>query len=138
MTIIFGGLSVLSPSSQPSDEDMVAMDVEPEYYSDDFLKTLGVSPIRVVFGLKGIFTRQGKSLKPCTVTSIEWYKNSSIDPYVILKPEVKEFMQRRFQHFVVYIWTKCKPYKISLFLNEMRDHINLNVNALRIFGHELC
>ncbi len=47
-------------------------------------------------------------------------------------------MQRCFQQFVVYIWAKCKPYKILFFLNEMKEYIDFNGNSSWIFGLELC
>ncbi len=46
--------------SQPSDEDEVPVNVESEYYCHDLLKPLEVSPLHVVFGLKGVLAKQGK------------------------------------------------------------------------------
>jgi hypothetical protein len=125
-------------SIQPCDEDVAPSDVEPEYYCHNLFKPSKVSPLHVVFSLKGVLAKQGKSFKPCTLIFVEWYRNLLINPYVISRPELLEFMQRRFQQFAMYIWIKCKPYKIPLFLNEMREYVDFNVNALRIFGHELC
>jgi len=63
--------------SQLGDEDVALTHVEPKYYCHDLLKPLGVSPLHVVFGLRGIFARQGNFLKPCTLTLTEWYRNLS-------------------------------------------------------------
>ncbi len=47
-------------------------------------------------------------------------------------------MQRCLQQFAIYIWTKCKPYKIPLFLSEMREYVDFNVNVSQFFGCGLC
>jgi hypothetical protein len=88
-------------------------DVESECYCDDLLKPLEVNPLHVVFSMRGFFTKQGKSFKPCTLTPSERYRNLSTNPYVIRRSNLHEFMYTCLQQFVVYIWTKCKPYKIS-------------------------
>jgi hypothetical protein len=54
----------------------VPPDVEPEYYYYDLFKPSKVSPFHVVFGLKGVLARQGKSFKPCTLILVEWWRNS--------------------------------------------------------------
>jgi hypothetical protein len=69
--------------SQPSDEDVVLTNVEPKYYCHDLLKLLEVNPLHVVFDLRGIFARQGKFFKPCTLTLVEWYRNLLTNFYVI-------------------------------------------------------
>ncbi len=76
---------------------MALADVKLEYYCDDLLKPSEVNPLHVVFGLRGIFAKQGKSFKPCTLTPTEWYKNPLINPYVIPRPDLQEFMQRCLQ-----------------------------------------
>ncbi len=84
-------------SNQLGDEDMTPMDIKPKYYCDDLLKPSKVNPLHVVFGLKGVFVRQGKSFKSCTLTPTEWFRNLSVDPYVIPRPDLQEFLQRCFQ-----------------------------------------
>jgi hypothetical protein len=74
--------------SQLGDEDMVFMDVEPEYYCHDLLKPLEVSPFHVIFGLRGSFARQRKFFKPCILTLVEWYRNMSANFYVIPRPNL--------------------------------------------------
>lgn len=73
-------------SIQPCDEDAAPLDVELKYYCHNLLKPFKVSPLHVVFSLKGVLAKQGKSFKPCTLISIESYRNLSIDPYVIPRP----------------------------------------------------
>jgi hypothetical protein len=75
-------------SSQPCDENAVPLDVEHEYYCHDLFKPLEVNPFHVVFGLKGVFARQGKSFKPCTLTPTKWYRNPSTYLYVIPRPKL--------------------------------------------------
>jgi hypothetical protein len=125
-------------SSQPGDEDMMPMDVKLKYYRDDLLKPSKVSPLHIVFNLKGVFARQGKSFKPCTLTPTKWYRNLSVDLYVIPRLDLQEFLQRCFQQFIMNIWTKCKPYNILLFLSDMKEYIDFNFDALQIFCCELC
>ncbi len=79
-------------SSQLGDEDMMPMEVELKYYYVDLLKPLEASPLHVVFSLKGVLAKQGKSFKPCTLTPTKWYKNPLVDPYVIPRPDFQEFM----------------------------------------------
>ncbi len=64
-------------------------------------------------------------------------KIPSIDPYAIFRPNLHEFMQMHLQQFVMYIWTKCKPYKILNFLSEMKEYANFNIDFSWIVGHEL-
>ncbi len=64
-------------------------------------------------------------------------RNPLVDPYVIPRPNLHEFMQMCLQQFVMYIWIKCKPYKILIFLSEMREYANFNIDPSWIFGHEL-
>jgi hypothetical protein len=73
------------------------MNVKPEYYRDDLLKLLDMSPLHVVFSLKGVFARQGKSFKPCILNPIEWYRNALVDPYVIPRLDLQDFMKRCLQ-----------------------------------------
>jgi hypothetical protein len=49
-------------SNQPGDEDTMPMEVELKYYYDDLRKPLEVSPLHVVFSLKGVLARQGNPL----------------------------------------------------------------------------
>ncbi len=72
-------------SSQPCDENV---DVEQKYYCHDLLKPSKVRPFQVVFGLKGVLAKQGKSFKPYTLTHVEWYRNLSTYVYVIPRPEL--------------------------------------------------
>jgi hypothetical protein len=58
-------------SNQPHDENAVPLDVEQKYYCHDLLKSSEVNPFQVVFGLKGVLARQGKSFKPCILTPTE-------------------------------------------------------------------
>jgi hypothetical protein len=62
-------------SSQPSDEDATPLDVNSEYYCQGVVEPLEVSPLHVVFALRGVLVRQGKSFKFCTLTPVEWYKH---------------------------------------------------------------
>jgi hypothetical protein len=75
-------------SSQPRDENVVLSNVEQEYYYHNLFKLSKVNPFQVVFGLKGVFARLRKSSKPCILTPIEWYRNSSMYLYVIPRPEL--------------------------------------------------
>ncbi len=75
-------------SSQLSDEDVTPANVKSKYYYHDHLKPLEVSPLHVVFSLRGVFEKQGKSFKPCTLIHAKWYRNPSIDPYVIPGPNL--------------------------------------------------
>ncbi len=61
--------------SKPSDKDETPLDVNSEYYCQGLVKPLEVSPLHVVFGLRGVLVRQGKSFKFCTLTLAEWYKH---------------------------------------------------------------
>jgi len=86
--LFIGDVSMVSidvHSRQPRDEDTTPSDVELEYYCHDFLKPSKVSPLHVIFGLNGVFARQGKSFKPCILTLTKWYRNLLADPYVIPK-----------------------------------------------------
>jgi hypothetical protein len=74
--------------NQPGDEDVAFTDVKLEYYCHDILKPLEVSPLHVVFDLKGIFARQGNFFKPCTLTLVEWYINPLTNIYVIPRPNL--------------------------------------------------
>jgi len=38
----------------------------------------------------------------------------------------------------MYNWIKWKPYKIMIFLSEMRKYVDFNVDSCQIFGHEFC
>jgi hypothetical protein len=62
-------------SSKPGDEDAALADVKLEYYCHDLLKPSKVSTLHVIFNLKGILARQGKSFKACTLFPTEWYKS---------------------------------------------------------------
>jgi hypothetical protein len=42
--------------------------------------------------MRGFFTRQGKFFKPYTLIPTKWYRNPSIDPYVIPRLDLHEFM----------------------------------------------
>jgi hypothetical protein len=87
--LFIGDVSMVSInvfSNQPHDENAVPLDVEQEYYSHNLFKPSKASPLHVVFGLKGVLARQVKSFIPCTLTPIEWYRNSSTYLYVIPKP----------------------------------------------------
>jgi hypothetical protein len=94
--------------STPINLVMKTTNVELEYYYHDLLTPPEMSPLHVVFGLRGVFAKQEKSFKPCTLIVVQWYKNSLVDPFVIPRPDLQEFMQRCLQQFLVYIWTKCK------------------------------
>jgi hypothetical protein len=47
--------------------------------------------------LKGVLAKQGKSFEPYTLALAEWYRNLLVDPYVIPRLDLQEFMQRCLQ-----------------------------------------
>ncbi len=57
--------------SQLSDENTMPVDVESEYYCHDLLKPSKVTPLHVVFGLRGVLAKQGKSFEPYTLALAE-------------------------------------------------------------------
>ncbi len=67
-------------------------DVELKCYYDDLLKPLDVNPLHVIFSMRGFFTKQGKSFKPCTLTPTKWYRNPLASPYVVPRSNLHEFM----------------------------------------------
>ncbi len=91
-----------------------------------------MSLLHVVFGLRGIFTRQGKSFEACILTPREQYRCSLFDPLVISQPRLQEFLQKCLQQFVVYIWIKHKPYKVPMVLSELREHVEVNIESFNI------
>lgn len=46
-------------------------------------------------------------------------------------------MYRCFQQFAMYIWTKYMPYKILIFLSELKKYVDFNIEPLQIFGCDL-
>jgi hypothetical protein len=57
--------------STPVDLVMKTTNVELEYYYHDLLMPPEMSPLHVVFDLKGVFAKQGKSFKPCTLIVVQ-------------------------------------------------------------------
>jgi hypothetical protein len=76
LSLLFTGVasmvSIDVHSNQPRDENAVTLDVESEYYYHDLFKPSKVSPFHVIFGLRGVLARKGKSFKPCTLILFEW------------------------------------------------------------------
>ncbi len=70
-------------SNQPHDENAAPSYVELKYYCHGLVKPSKVNPLHVIFGLRGVLARQGKSFKPCTLTLVEWYKNPLANLYFI-------------------------------------------------------
>jgi hypothetical protein len=73
--------SIMDDFSYHSIQDGVDQENKPNFSVEENSK---VSPFHVVFGLRVVFAKQGRSFEVCNLTPREWYRCSLFNPLMIL------------------------------------------------------
>jgi hypothetical protein len=57
---------------------------------------------------------------------------------VVLRLNVKEFLLRCLEQFIVYIWTSTMLGKMNTYLRKITKEMGIEIDSQRIIGQDLC
>jgi hypothetical protein len=99
-----------------------------------------VSPLHVIFNLKGVlvgkdYFKINHLLPPMfNLTQIHTLLSKSVVPRL----NVREFLLRCLEQFIIYIWTSTMLNKMNTYLRKITKKMGIEVDLQRIIGQDLC
>ncbi len=99
-----------------------------------------MSPLHVIFNLKGVlvgkdYFKINHLLPPMfNLTQIHTLLSKSVVPRL----NVREFLLRCLEQFIIYIWTSTMLNKMNTYLRKITKKMGIEVDLQRIIGQDLC